>query len=213
MIRIFLVDDHQIVREGLRALLQVWGYEVVGETADLAEALVEIQRLEPDILLLDLHLEGRSGLELLADLNRRDFAVRCIVLTMVAQPRMVAEALGMGAMGYVLKGSAGRELAEAIEAVAQGKRYLGVEVAQLAAQSFMQADAADPLAVLSAREKQVVALVVKGMTSAEIGSQLHLSPKTIATYRCRLMAKLSVADVPALVRLAIRHNLIDEEHT
>jgi DNA-binding NarL/FixJ family response regulator len=210
MIRIFLVDDHQIVREGLRALLQVWGYEVVGETADLAEALVEIQRLEPDILLLDLHLEGRSGLELLADLNRRDFAVRCIVLTMVAQPRMVAEALGMGAMGYVLKGSAGRELAEA---VAQGKRYLGVEVAQLAAQSFMQADAADPLAVLSAREKQVVALVVKGMTSAEIGSQLHLSPKTIATYRCRLMAKLSVADVPALVRLAIRHNLIDEEHT
>ena len=211
MISLYMVDDHQIMREGLRALVKAWGYSVVGESSDPTTALADIQRIKPDILLLDLNLEGRSGFELLAELHRRNLSTRCVVLTMSAQPRMVAEAMRMGALGYVLKGSAGSELANALGAAAIGRRYLGSEVAELAVQSFTQQDAADPLAKLSPRERQIVAMVVKGLSSTAIGKHLHLSPKTVATYRSRLMAKLDVADVPALVRLAIRHKLVDEE--
>ena len=211
MIRLYLVDDHQIMREGLRVLLQAWNYKVVGESADPTEALAEIQSLNPNVLLLDLHLEGRSGLELLAELRKRNSKTSCVVLTMSAQPRMVAEALRMGALGYVLKGSPGRELANAIDAAAAGRRYLGSNVAELAVQSFTQEDAVDPLSALSPRERQIVAMVVQGMSSTEIGKQLHLSPKTVATYRSRLMAKLEVGDVPALVRLAIRYKLVDSD--
>lgn len=211
MIRLYLVDDHQIMREGLRVLLQAWNYRVVGESADTTEALADIQRLHPDVLLLDLHLEGRSGLELLAELRRHDIDTRCVVLTMSAQPRMVAEALRMGALGYVLKGSPGRELANAIAAAAVGRRYLGSTVAELAVQSFTQDNEQDPMGSLSPREKQTISMVVRGLSSTEIGRQLHLSPKTVATYRSRLMAKLGVGDVPALVRLAIRHKLVESD--
>ena len=114
MTRLYLVDDHQLMREGLRALLEAKGYTVVGETADPTQALAELISLRPQILLLDLNLNGRSGFELLAELQRRHLPIRCIVLTMSAQPRHVAEALRMGASGYVLKGSAGNDLMSAI---------------------------------------------------------------------------------------------------
>ena len=209
MIRLYLVDDHQVMREGLRVLLQAWGYIVVGESSDLTTALSDILKLRPDVLVLDLHLAGRSGLELMADMRKRQLETRCVILTMSSQPHIVAEALRMGASGYVLKGSAGRELAAAIDAAASGQRYLGAEIADLALQSLVGDSTADPLMALSPRERQVISMVVKGMTSMEIGEALHLSPKTVATYRSRLMAKLGVSDVPTLVRLAIRHNLID----
>lgn len=211
MSRLYLVDDHKIMREGLRALLEAVGHQVVGESADPTEALADIQRLGPEVLLLDLNLGGRSGLELLTELQRRHLPTRCVVLTMSAQPRQVAEALRMGASAYVLKGSAGADLMSAIDAAVQGKRYLGADVADLAVQSFTQDDDLDPLSALSPRERQIITMVVKGQSSAEIGLELHLSPKTVATYRSRLMAKLGVGDVPGLVRLAIRYKLIDSD--
>lgn len=211
MTRLYLVDDHQIMREGLRALLEARGHQVVGESADPTEALADLLRLRPEVLLLDLNLGGRSGLELLAELQRRRLSTRCVVLTMSAQPRHVAEALRMGASGYVLKGSAGSDLLSAIEAAVQGKKYLGAEVADLALQVFTRQDEDDPLRALSPRERQIIIMVVNGQSSAEIGLELHLSPKTVATYRSRLMAKLAVDDVPGLVRLAIRCKLIDFE--
>lgn len=212
MTRVYLVDDHSLVREGLRALLEAKGHKVVGESADPTEALADLLRLRPEVLLLDLNLGGRSGFELLSELQRRRQSTRCIVLTMSAQPRHVAEAMRMGASAYVLKGSAGSDLMNAIQAVAQGKRYLGPEVADLALQVFTQKESNDdPLGTLSPRERQIITMVVNGQSSAEIGLDLHLSPKTVATYRSRLMAKLGVEDVPGLVRLAIRHKLIDSE--
>jgi two-component system invasion response regulator UvrY len=211
MTSFYLVDDHQIMRAGLRALLEAWGHKVVGESADPTEALAEIQRFKPEILLLDLNLGGRSGFELLSELQRRHLPTHCIVLTMSAQPRHVAEALRMGVVGYVLKGSAGSDLASAIEAAVQGRRHLGADVADLAVQSFTLDGDADPMAILSPRERQIITMVVQGQSSSEIGIQLHLSPKTVATYRSRLMAKLGVNDVPGLVRLAIRHKLIEPD--
>ena len=209
MTHLYLVDDHQIMREGLRVLLQAWGYTVVGESADLTTALADIQRLKPTVVLLDLHLDGRSGLELLAAIRQRKLDVRCVVLTMLAQPRMVAESLRMGAQGYVLKGSAGAEVAAAISAATMNQRYLGTGVAELAVRSDARDGVGTPLDTLSPRELQIITMVVNGMSSTRIGVMLHLSSKTVATYRSRLMSKLEVHDVPSLVRLAISQKLLD----
>ena len=211
MIRLYLVDDHQLMREGLRSLLEAKGYAVVGESADPTQALADLLRLRPEVVLLDLSLAGRSGFELLAELQRRHLPTRCVVLTMSAQPHQVAEAMRLGASGYVLKGSAASDLMAAVDAAAQGKKHLGAEVANLALQVFMQPANDDPLSALSPRERQIIIMVVNGRSSAQIGVELHLSPKTVATYRSRLMAKLRVNDVAGLVRLAVRHGLIDGE--
>jgi two-component system, NarL family, invasion response regulator UvrY len=207
MTDIYLVDDHAMMRDGLRAVLEDAGHRVVGESDQPTLALAEMARLAPQILLLDLNLGQRSGFELLERLHQRQSATRAIVLTMSEQPRDVAEALRLGAQGYVLKGSPAREVLAAVQAVAGGQRHLGARAAGLARQ---RADD-DAIEGLSSRERQVLLQVVRGHTSAAIGEQLHLSPKTVDSYRSRLMAKLGVADLPALVRLAIREKLISAE--
>jgi DNA-binding NarL/FixJ family response regulator len=208
---VYLVDDHLMMRDGLAALLRAAGHRVVGEAADPTVALSDLQRLAPQVLLLDLNLGERSGFELLAEVQRRKLDVRTIVLTMSSQPRHVAEALRLGAMGYMLKGAPSAELLQAVTAVASGRRHLGGDVADLAVQGLTARDEQPALASLSARERQMAELVVRGKSSSEIGLLLHLSPKTVDSYRSRLMAKLGVADVPALVRFAIRTGLIDAE--
>jgi DNA-binding NarL/FixJ family response regulator len=211
MTTLYLVDDHLMVREGLRAVLQAAGHDVVGETEDPTAAVSDIMRVGPQVLLLDLSLGGRSGFEVLVELQRRSAPVRTIVLTMSAQPQHVAEALRLGAAGYVLKGASSSEVLRAIEVVVQGRRYLGQEVADLAVQALTGEAGADPFSSLSPRERQIVVMVVQGQSSAVIGRELHLSPKTVDTYRSRLMAKLGTANVTALVRLAMRHKLLGPE--
>lgn len=213
MSTVYLVDDHTILRDGLRAVLQASGHAVVGESGDPNEALAAIRRLAPEVVLLDLNLGERSGFELLESLQRRKLSTRVIVLTMSAQPRHLAEALRMGAQGYLLKGSSAAELTGAIAAVLQGRRHLGSDVAGLAAEALSATPESAAVDTLSVRERQVVTLVVRGKSSAEIGTLLHLSPKTVDSYRSRLMAKLGVDDVPALVRLAIRTGLIDADES
>lgn len=208
---IYLVDDHAMLRDGLAAVLQAAGHRVVGQAGEPTAALAEIRRLRPGVLLLDLNLGERSGFELLDELQRRRIALPTIVLTMSAQPRHVAEALRLGAAGYMLKGAPSAELLRAVEAVAAGKRYLAGEVADLAVQGLTARDDQAALATLSVRERQMAELVVRGKSSTEIGALLHLSPKTVDSYRSRLMAKLGVADVTALVRFAIRAGLIDAQ--
>lgn len=209
MTRIYLVDDHAIMRECLRFLLEAGGHSVVGDSADLTKALSDLVRLQPQVLLLDIHLGERSGFELLAELQRRQLPIRCILLTSSGQAQHVADALRMGAFGYVLKESASSELMMAIEAVSQGKKHLGTEVTELALQVFTQPESDNPLGHLSPRELQIITLVVNGQSSNEIGVALHLSPKTVATYRSRLMFKLGVSDVTGLVRLAVRLKLVE----
>jgi two-component system invasion response regulator UvrY len=209
--RVYLVDDHAMVRQGLRALLSEAGHDVVGDSGDLTEALAQLQQLAPDVVLVDLSVGARSGMELLAELQRRHLPTRPLVLTMSAQPRHVGMALKLGAAGYVLKGSPSEELLHAIEALRCGRRHLGAGVAELAAQALAQGDGEDPFASLSVRERQVVTMVVDGHSSSEIATALHLSPKTVDSYRSRLMAKLGVPDVTALVKLALRHGLISND--
>lgn len=208
MSNIYLVDDHTLMRDGLRSLLEAAGHRVVGESADPTQALAQLRELGPVVVLLDLHLVQRSGFELLTELQRRAPEVRSIVLTMSAQPRHVAEALRLGAAGYVLKGSPASLLLQAVDLVSKGQRFLGPEVAELAVQGFT-APGGEALDTLSVRERQIVLMVVQGQSSTEIGRALHLSPKTVDSYRSRIMAKLAAPDVPALVRFAIRNGLID----
>jgi two-component system, NarL family, invasion response regulator UvrY len=207
MARIYLIDDHPVVRAGLSALLEGAGHHIVGEGADITQALSDVGRLAPDVVMLDLHLDGRSGFEVLAEMQQRQLPAKVIVLSMSDQPRNVAEALRMGASGYVLKGSAGSELVAAVDAVMQRRRYLGEGLTDIAVQGLTSD--AERGGTLSPRERQILVMVARGKSSATIGEQLHLSPKTVDTYRSRLMSKLELADVPALVRWAIREKLID----
>ena len=208
---IYLIDDHAMVRDGLRAALEDAGHHVVGESDQPTQALSEVLRLSPGVVLLDLHLGQRSGFEVLEQLQKRKSTARTIVLTMSAQPRHVAEALRLGAAGYVLKGSPASEVLKAVEAVAAGRKHLGPEVAQLAIEVMALDAEPTPIEALSGRERQVIQLVVRGLTSVAISEQLHLSRKTVESYRSRIMAKLGVHDVPALVRLAIREGLISAD--
>ena len=207
MASIYLLDDHPIVRAGFRALLQGAGHEVVGEAEDVTRALSDVMRLQPDVLILDMQLDGRSGLEVLAELQRRQSSTRVAVVSMSAQEFDVAEARRRGAAAYVLKGSSRDELLTAIDTVMQGRRHLGAQLTDIALPGLTQQAERDDS--LSPRERQILAMVASGKSSAAIGQELHLSPKTVDTYRSRLMAKLELADVPALVRWAIREKLID----
>ena len=209
MTRIFVVDDHAMVREGLRAVFVAKGHQVVGEAADVPAAMAAIVKLEPDIVVLDLGLEGRSGLDLLARLQQRASSARVVVLTMSSQPRHVAEAWRLGAAGYVLKGSHGSVVLQAIATAQQGGRFLDPALNRFNGDLVGGVAPEDRMALLSLREREVMLLVVNGHSSAAIAAQLNLSPKTVDTDRSRLMLQLEVPDLPALVRYAVREGFVE----
>lgn len=208
MTRLYLLDDHTIVREGLRAVLEASGMTVVGESDSVTSALADIERLVPDVVLLDLGLRERSGLDLLQQLSGKGLPTRVLVLTVSDRPWHVAEAARLGAAGYVLKGASADEVIQAIQDVLHGRTHFSGAVAARAVEAA-SGEAVDPMAALSARERQIMRMVVAGMSSAAIGAELHLSPKTVDTYRSRLMAKLGVHDLANLVRVAVRLGVID----
>jgi len=209
MTRIFLLDDHQMVREGLRALLQSCGHEVVGECNvinDLSSKLIAVQA---EVLLLDVNLQKSSGLAALKSLRVDCPHVRTVVLSMSSQPSHISEALRLGAMGYVLKGSPSSELLKAIQAVSAGEQFLGEHVRQLQLGVDLGSQEKSPVDQLSKREIQILKMVVEGQTSAGIATTLTLSPKTVETYRSRMMTKLGLSDIPSLVRFAMQWGLLD----
>jgi two-component system, NarL family, invasion response regulator UvrY len=212
MSEIYLVDDHTIVREGLRTVLAAHGHTTVGEAAEAATAMEGILRLEPDLVLLDIGLDGRSGLDVLARLQQRRLATRVVVLTMSSQPGHVNEALRLGAAAYVLKGSHTDTLLQAIGTALRGGQFLDPALTRFDDPLCgVEIDAEDRMARLSSREREVLLLVMDSHTSAAIGERLHLSPKTVDTYRSRLMSKLGVDDVVGLVRFAIREGVISAD--
>lgn len=211
MADIYLVDDHAMLREGLRKVLEKAGHRVVGEADHPMAAIADIVRLQPSVVLLDLHLEPDSGFDVLQEVKRRKLPSHVIMLTMSANPRHVLEALRLGALGYVLKDSASLELLNAVEVVANGHRYLCRRASTLAVEGLVVESRSAAVLTLSAREKQVILMVVRGLSSAVIGMKLELSPKTVESYRARIMVKLGVDDIPALVRLAVREGLVGVE--
>jgi len=208
-IRLLLADDHTLVRDGLKALLALDpGITVVDAVGNGREALRRALALKPDIALFDIAMPDLNGIEALRLLREQCPAVKVIMLSMHSSSEHVYRALEAGAAGYLLKESASEELVAAVRSVFAGRRYLSRALEKLERHSEMGVHRdVSPLASLSARERQVLQLVVEGHSSADIAARVHLSPKSVDTYRSRLMAKLGVADVPALVKFAIQHGL------
>ena len=205
MIRVILIDDHALVREGVGRLLEeAPAMRVVGSFEDGAAAVRFAARAEPDVAIVDVSMPGASGIDVARRLRAVSPKTRLLMLSMHARAEYVQQAFWAGAHGYVLKECAGEEVVAAVRAVHAGRRYLSVRISP---RTLEDALVEDPLERLSAREMEVLKLVVEGNTSLEVATLLGLSPKSIDTYRSRLMTKLDVEHLPALVKFAIRRGL------
>lgn len=206
-LRILLADDHPIVRQGLRVLLEREGFEVVGEATDGWEAVQIAQATKPDVALLDVTMPHLNGLDAGRELLRTGDTSHVILLTMHTEAHQVASALRAGVRGYVLKTQAAEDLVRAIHEVIRGKTFLSPSVAAVVVDGYLSGEKApsDPLAP---RERQVLQLVAEGRTSKEVAVVLGVSVKTAESYRAHVMEKLDIHDTAGLVRYAIRRGLI-----
>jgi len=208
-IRVYIADDHAIIRDGLRALLEARDdIEVVGDAGDGRQAVAEIRSVRPDVVLMDISMPQMNGIEAAALVRDAAPQARVIMLSMHATSEHLFRALQAGARGYVLKNSAGGELVDAVRAVHAGKRYFSAKIADLLVDGYVRDERpTSPMQDLSARERQILQLIAEGGTSAEVARTLSLSPKTVETYRSRLMQKIGVGDVVGLVKFAILHGI------
>lgn len=216
IINIFLADDHAIVRDGLKLLLEAQpDLKVVGGAGNGREAVQQVIHLKPHIVIMDIAMPELNGIEAARQILEVCPTTQIIILSMHATSEHVFRALEAGAQGYLLKESAGIELVNAIRTIQTGRRYLSQKLStQLIDQNPQQYEVGalkDPLARLSSREREILQLVVEGKSSVEIGVILGLSPKTVETYRSRLSQKLGITDLPTLVKFAIQHGLTSLE--
>jgi DNA-binding NarL/FixJ family response regulator len=214
-IRILLVDDHAVLRAGLRALLEAEpDFLVVGEAATGEEGVEKSRLLRPDVVVMDLSMPGYGGLEAVRQIGALEHDIRVLVLTMHGEEEHLLPVLEAGGSGYVNKRSADEELIEAIRTVATGDVFLypsGAKLLLRGLKAKSESDEDDPLEKLTEREREVLAYTVEGFSSSEIGKKLFISPKTVDTYRSRIMEKLSLRHRSELVRFALRTGLLKAE--
>ena len=207
-IRVLLADDHALMRAGLRALLtSVPDIEVVGEVSTGREAERQVLQLNPDVVLMDVAMPDLNGIDAARAIHLKRPAMRIVMLSMHATAEYVYRAFEAGASGYLLKEAAVEEVITAVRTVHRGGRYLSPALAESVPDPAVSGHSKSPIDSLSTRERQVLQLVVEGKTSIEIARMINLSPKSVQTYRSRLMEKLGVSDVPSLVKFAIQHGL------
>ena len=209
MIKIIIADDHGVVAEGLKHVVEAQAdMEVVALAVDGREAVRQARDLRPDVVLMDLSMPELNGADATRAILERDPKCRVIVLSMYSEREYVRRALKAGAAGYVVKRSAAKEVVDAIRAVHAGQRYLSPRVADVVLDDYTGEERDDPLARLSAREREVLQLLAEGHTGAQIAQRLSLSQKTVETYRARLVEKLGIRDVAGLVRFAIQRGIV-----
>ena len=207
MISVFLADDHAILRDGLRMVLEAQpDIRVIGEAADGRETVRRVVELGPDVLIADIGMPELNGVEAIAQIRARCPDIRFVVLSIHANQEYVARALQAGALGYVLKESSAVDVMAAVRAAYAGQCFLSAKIARQQATAYSR-ERRSALDHLSEREREVLQLTVEGNSSAEIARALVLSPKTVETYRSRLMRKLGIDDLPGLVKFAIRYGL------
>lgn len=213
MISVVLVDDHELVRAGFRMILeQQSDITIIDEASTAEEGLRLIRSKQPDVALVDVHMPGMSGLELTERVSRSGLSTQLIILTVVDDARFPRRLLDAGALGYLTKRCAATELVSAVRQVALGRRYLAPDVAERLAFSSLDGDES-PFDALSSRELEVAMMLVRGENLNVIGEQLNVSPKTVSTYKQRLMEKLKVDHVVGLAQLMTAHGMIDmREH-
>jgi DNA-binding NarL/FixJ family response regulator len=212
MIKVFLADDHTAIRDGMSALMEIeQDIQVVGTAGDGREAVQQVKTIQPDIVVMDIAMPELNGIDATLQISESSPAVNVIMLSMHDSSEHVHQALKAGAKGYLLKESAGKEVVTAIRVVSSGGRYLSERIQEMVIEGYISGQdvvpGKSPLDKLSTRERQILQLVVEGKSSAEVSKILFISPKTVATYRSRLMEKLAIHDVPGLVKFAIKHGL------
>jgi len=206
-VRILLVDDHALVRQGLRSLLAQEGFSVVGEASDGLEAMEKIRSLSPDIVVMDISMPAQNGLNVAREVHKFFPHVKVILLSQHTEDMYIADALEACVAAYVLKSQASSDLIHAIHQVSSGKVYYSPDIsaAVLAAYKAKTDDKPDSLTL---RERQVLQLIAEGKTTRDVASLLFISVKTAETHRTRLMQKLDIHETASLVRYAIRRGLV-----
>lgn len=210
MIRIVLVDDHAIVRRGLRGILEEQpGFRVVGEAADGAQLGAVLREHPADVVVLDIGLPGRSGIDIVQALAQEHPEVRALMLSIYPEDQYGLRALRSGAAGYLNKTSAPEELVRAVETVASGRKYVSPALAQALVMNLTGESADRPHERLSNREYQTLLAIARGKRLAEIAEELSLSPKTVSVYRARILEKLGLANNVELTHYALKQGLVD----
>ena len=212
MIKVILADDHTLVRDGLRRILEdAHDFEIVGEGCDGASTLALARERDAQVLVLDLSMPGRSGVDLIKQIKEEKPALRILVLTMHAEHQYAVRAFKAGASGYLTKESASAELVNAVTKVATGGVYVSMAMAERFAQSLNEPADTLPHQRLSDREFEVFRRIAAGETIGEIAQSLCVSAKTVSTYKVRILEKMQMPHEAALVRYALRHKLLDDE--
>ena len=211
MIRVILCDDHALIRRGVRdTLCDAPDIEVVGEAGDYGELRELLRRTSCDVLVLDINLPGRSGLDVLHALKDEGSTMRVLVLSMFPEDQYAIRALRAGAFGYVNKGGDPALIVTAVRTVAQGRKYVTPEMAQMLVESLTTPQVENPHEKLSDRELQTLVLIASGRRLSDIAVELMLSPKTVSVYRARVLEKLALANNSEMTVYAIRHGLVGQ---
>jgi two-component system invasion response regulator UvrY len=212
LISVLLVDDHELVRAGIRRILEdIKGIKVVGEAQCGEDAVKWCRGNSADIILMDMNMPGIGGLEATRKIVRYTPDIKIIMLTIHTENPLPAKVMQAGAAGYLSKGAAPQEVINAIRSVHAGQRYIASDIAQQMALSQLEPQAENPFSTLSERELQIMLMITKGKKVNEISEQLNLSPKTVNSYRYRMFTKLNISGDVELTHLAIRHGLFNAE--
>jgi DNA-binding NarL/FixJ family response regulator len=215
-ITVLIADDHAVVRDGLRSMMEVHGdINVIGDASDGREAVDKVAQLCPDVAIVDIAMPELNGIDATRKILQLCPSTGVIILSMYSSTEHIVRSLRAGALGYVLKESAGIEVVNAIRAVHDGHRYLSEKILDRVIDDYLRrrdtVGADSPLARLSLREREILQLVVEGKSSVEAAKILGLSPKTVETHRSRLMKKLEVGDLVGLIKFGVQHGLIPME--
>ena len=210
--RVFLVDDHAIVRDGLRLILESQGdITVVGEASNGRQAVNEVKKICPDIVLMDIAMPELNGIDATMQITEICPSTHVVILSVLDTSEYIFEAFKAGAKGYILKESAGEEVVKAIRWVISGHHYLSQEISGTVVTDYIKqrgsSEQKSQLKTLSKREREILQLIVEGRSNAEVAHTLFISPKTVETYKSRIMQKLDIKDLPTLVRFAIKNGI------
>jgi two-component system response regulator NreC len=206
-IRVVLADDHVLVRQSLRSLLEREGFQVVGEASDGQEALKQVESLHPDIAVMDISMPTMNGLDAARELDRHYPKTKAVLLTQHDEDQYISDALEAGVKGYVLKSQAANDLIQAIQQVSRGLVYLSPGVSRAVAEAY-RSKSEKPRDPLTARERQVLQLIAEGKSTKDVASLLGISVKTAESHRTRLMQKLDIHETASLVLYAVRRGIV-----
>ena len=218
--RILVADDHEVVRHGVRSLLEAHpGWEVISEAADGRDAVEKASQLHPDVVILDIGMPNLNGLEATRQILRSHPGARVLILTMHESEQVVREVLEAGARGFLLKSDAGRDLVAAVEALQRNKTFFTSKVAEMVLETFLKAKPRSPeetfstREILTPREREIVQLLAEGKSTKEVAVALNLSVKTAETHRSNIMRKLNLHSISELVLYAVRNNIVQVVQT